>query len=274
MTESTQLFSHYFEPHFMTRDHNVERNDDGGVVEDLERNLSIVSHPEEFLNLSQGLIDESHEANFSTWFKEFVRCNPIENKFLSSLTRGPLISDTCHSVYFVNGYKFHTECHGCIRPTMNSGVCIFDSNFGDYFGRIKEIIQVEYREAPLNKTVLFKYEWFDPTMDVGVKRHNQYKLVDINQRRRYKKYKHFILAMQATQVCYVSYPNKKKEKDDWVAVLKVEPRNLIELADEEVETTSELNVPFQVDEVEVHEIDMTISIDENIYIYSYINLKS
>ncbi|KAH0651755.1 hypothetical protein KY284_031667 [Solanum tuberosum] len=70
--------------------------------------------------------------------------------------------------------------------------------------------------------------------------------------------------MQATQVCYVSYPNKKKDKDDWVAVLKVKPRNVIELLDEGVETTSELNVPFQVDEVEVHEIDMTVSIDENI----------
>jgi len=45
MTESTQLFSYYFEPHVMTRNHNVERNDDGGVVEDLEGNLSIFSHP-------------------------------------------------------------------------------------------------------------------------------------------------------------------------------------------------------------------------------------
>ncbi|KAH0748560.1 hypothetical protein KY290_027792 [Solanum tuberosum] len=116
MTESTQLFSHYFEPHVMTRDHNVGRNDDGGVVEDLEGNLSIFSHPgrlwgeakkrdlsleeikaaqtyillnceevepfvsmfmqrlqEEFPNLSQGQLDESLEANFSTWFKEFVK---------------------------------------------------------------------------------------------------------------------------------------------------------------------------------------------------------
>ncbi|KAH0671632.1 hypothetical protein KY285_025440 [Solanum tuberosum] len=160
MTESTQLFSYYFEPHVMTRNHNVERNDDGGVVEDLEGNLSIFSHPgrvwgeakkrdlsleeikaaqtyillnceevepfvsmfmqrlqEEFPNLSQGQIDESLEANFSTWFKEFVK-----------------------------------------------------------------------------------------------------------------------------------------------------PRNVIELLDEGVERTSELNVPFQVDEVEVHEIDMTVSIDENIFL--------
>ncbi|KAH0718720.1 hypothetical protein KY285_014751 [Solanum tuberosum] len=220
MTESTQLFSHYFEPHVMTRNHNVDRNDDGWDKEDIEGNLSIFSHPgrlwgeakkrdltleeikaaqtyillnceevepfvsmfmqrlqEEFPNLSQGQIDESLEANFSIWFKEFVQCNPIENEFLCSLARGPLIDATCYSAYFVNGYKFHTECHGSTRSTMNSGVCISDPNF---------------------------------------------------------------------------------------AVLKVKPRNVIELPNEEVATVSEVNVPFQVEEVEVHEIDMTISIDENI----------
>ncbi|WMV37676.1 hypothetical protein MTR67_031061, partial [Solanum verrucosum] len=45
MTESTLLFSHYFEPHVMTRNHNVDRNDDGGITEDLEGNLSIFTHP-------------------------------------------------------------------------------------------------------------------------------------------------------------------------------------------------------------------------------------
>ncbi|KAM3397863.1 hypothetical protein P3S68_001377 [Capsicum galapagoense] len=45
MMESTQLFSYYFEPHVMSRNHNVDRNDDGGVVEDLKGNLSIFSHP-------------------------------------------------------------------------------------------------------------------------------------------------------------------------------------------------------------------------------------
>ncbi|KAK4731305.1 hypothetical protein R3W88_024293 [Solanum pinnatisectum] len=173
---------------------------------------------EEFPNLSQGQIDESVETNLCVWFMEY-------NKFLRSLAGGPLIGATNHSVYFVNGYKFHTNCH------------------------------VEYREAPFKQTVLFKYEWFDPTMDVGVKRHSEYNLADINIRRRYKKYEPFILAMQATQVCYVSYPCKKKDKDDCVAVLM------------EVATTIEMNVPSQIEEVEVHNIDTTASIDENILLH-------
>ncbi|KAM3252274.1 hypothetical protein P3L10_006344 [Capsicum annuum] len=150
---------------------------------------------------------------------------------------------------------------------MNSGVCISDPNFGDYYGRIKEIIQVEYREAPLKQTVLFKCKWFDPIIDVGVKKRDRYKLVDINHRHRYKKYEPFILAMQTTQVCYVPYPSKKKNKEDWLAVLKVKPQNVIELLVEEVVITSELNVPFQVEEVEVHEIDMFVSVDEDILLH-------
>lgn len=58
----------------------------------------------------------------------------MENEFVRSLARGPLIGATCHSIYFVNGYKFHIECHGNVRSTMNSRVCISDSNFGVIMG--------------------------------------------------------------------------------------------------------------------------------------------
>ncbi|KAM3217068.1 hypothetical protein P3L10_026511 [Capsicum annuum] len=73
--------------------------------------------------------------------------------------------------------------------------------------------------------------------------------------------------MQATQVCYVPYPSKKKDKNDWLAVLKVKPQNVIELPVEEVVKTSELNVLFQFKEVEVHEIDMSVSINEDILLH-------
>ncbi|XP_060200510.1 uncharacterized protein LOC132628763 [Lycium barbarum] len=266
MAESTQLFSHYFEPHVISRHQNVARNNDGGVVEDIEGNVSIFTHPcklsreekkrdlsleeikaaqtyillntkavepfvsmyvqrlqEEFPNLSQDQIDESLETYFSIWFKEYVRSNHIENKYLRSLSHGLLIRAYDYPMCFVNGYKFHTLRRGSARLTMNRGVCISDPNVGDYYGRIQEIIQVEYREVALKKTTLFKCEWFDTTMNVGVKEHNQYKLVDVNHRRRFNKYEPFFLAMQATQVCYVSYRSTKKDKDDWLAVLKVKP---------------------------------------------------
>ncbi|KAM3281818.1 hypothetical protein P3S67_027465 [Capsicum chacoense] len=160
MTESTLLFSHYFEPYVMTRNHNVDRNNDRGIV----------------------------------------RLNHIENEFLCSLARGSLIGATSHSVYFVNGYKFHTDFHGSARSTMNSGVCISDPTFGDFYERIKETIE-------------------------------------------------------------------KKDKDDSVAVLKIKPQNVIELPDEEIKTAAKLNISFQVEEVQVYEIDMNVATDESIYLH-------
>ena len=49
-------------------------------------------------------------------------------------------------MYFVNGYKFHTESHGSMRSTSNSGVCIKGTNYSetesDYYGRLIEILQL------------------------------------------------------------------------------------------------------------------------------------
>lgn len=104
---------------------------------------------EEFPNLSQDQIDESLDTKFSIWFKEYVRSNHIENEYLCSLTHGPLISVYSYPVCFVNGYKFHTVHRGNTRSTMNNGFCISDPNIGKFYGRIQEIIQVEYDKVPL-----------------------------------------------------------------------------------------------------------------------------
>nr|XP_033510864.1 altered inheritance of mitochondria protein 44-like [Nicotiana tomentosiformis] len=73
--------------------------------------------------------------------------------------------------------------------------------------------------------------------------------------------------MQATQVCYMPYSSTKKDNNDWVAVLKVKHRDVIELPDEAITSTSEPNLPFQVEEVEVHLIDMNFTTDKNIILH-------
>lgn len=88
-------------------------------------------------------------------------------------------------MHFVNGFKFHTIHHGSIRLTTNSGVCISYPNFVDYYGRIHEITQLEYHIASLKQAILFKCEWYDPTMNVGFKEHDRYKLVYVNHRHRF-----------------------------------------------------------------------------------------
>ena len=61
--------------------------------------------------------------------------------------------------------------------TMNSGVCIKGSNYGssniDFYGRLVEILQLEYPALPIKWTILFKYEWFDRIPNFGTRIHHQ-----------------------------------------------------------------------------------------------------
>ena len=110
----------------------------------------------------------------------------------------------------MNGYKFHTREYGSERSTFNSGVCIKGSNysetFDDYFGIVEEILIVEYPRFPIKKTVLFKCQWFDPTLNVGTRVHPRYNIIEVNKRKRLSVYEPFILAMQAMQVYFCNYP--------------------------------------------------------------------
>ena len=155
-------------------------------------------------------------------------------------------------MYFVNGYKFHTESHGSMRSTSNSGVCIKGTNYseteGDYYGRLIEILQLEYPRLPIKRTILFKCNWFDPTVNVGMKVHKQYFLVDVNQKRKLSKDEPFILAMQAAQVYYVPYPSLRKDKSNWLAVCKVKARPVIDVP-AAVDKTVTTNIAFQEDEL-------------------------
>ena len=184
------------------------------------------------------------------------------NDCLRQLAKKPLrFIKRYNAFFFVNGYKFHTMGHASSKATMNSGVCIQGSNYSevvwDYYGRIKEILELEYTGLPVKKLVLFNCEWFDNTVNVGTKVHERYKLIDVNIRRRYNKYEPFVLAMQATQVYYISYPSKRRDKTDWFAVSKVRPRSVFDLLD-----TSKKIDAFQEDEVEAHQIEVTNVEDE------------
>ena len=62
-----------------------------------------------------------------------------------------------------------------MRSTSNSGVCIKGTNYSeteiDYYGRLIEILQLEYPRPPIKRTILFKCNWFDPTVNVEIKVH-------------------------------------------------------------------------------------------------------
>ena len=82
------------------------------------------------------------------------------------------------SVYFVNGYKFHTKEWSIDRKTIKCGVTVKGEDHGNeenyYYRIIKEILQLEYPREPSKQLILFNYEWFDVVLNRGVKIHEQY----------------------------------------------------------------------------------------------------
>nr|GMC66452.1 uncharacterized protein LOC109179592 [Ipomoea batatas] len=147
---------------------------------------------------------------------------------------------------------------------MNSGVCIKGINYSidesDYYGRLVEVVQVEYPGLPVKRTILFKCEWFDPTT-VGMKVHSQYKLVEVNHKRRFNRYEPFVLAMQAAQVYYCTYPSLRRDKLDWWAVCKIKARSEVEVPESSISSEESLiPPPFQEEITDNHDL---MQIDED-----------
>nr|GLL21135.1 uncharacterized protein LOC109179592 [Ipomoea trifida] len=217
-------------------------------------------------NISSTTIDGKLENEFANWFNDYAHdpSNNISNKFIKDLAKGPLRCVNTYSGYYVNGFKFHTIGYGGTKETMNSGVCIKGINYSidesDYYGRLVEVVQVEYPGLPVKRTILFKCEWFDPTT-VGMKVHSQYKLVEVNHKRRFNRYEPFVLAMQAAQVYYCTYPSLRRDKLDWWAVCKIKARSEVEVPESSISSEESLiPPPFQEEITDNHDL---MQIDED-----------
>ncbi|KAK6789493.1 hypothetical protein RDI58_013293 [Solanum bulbocastanum] len=133
---------------------------------------------------------------------------------------------------YVNGFKFQNEEISRNKKTNNSGVYI-QGDVDDtgqtieYYGVIQEIIEVRYLGWPKKKIVLFRCEWFDPS-HIGTKMDHQHNIIEVNHTRKYRSYDPFIIAQNAKQVYYASYP-LRRDKADWWVVIKSKPVGRIEI---------------------------------------------
>ncbi|GKC92947.1 G-patch and R3H domain-containing protein [Tanacetum coccineum] len=96
---------------------------------------------------------------------------------------------------FVNGYKFHTKDYGEHQTTINSGY----------------------------QVTLFKCHWFDN--ERGIKVDGKRGLVDINIKSKLGGNDPFMLAEQAQQVYYTTYPVRKISRIEWLGVCKTIARS-------------------------------------------------
>ncbi|KAK2369072.1 hypothetical protein QL285_082226 [Trifolium repens] len=232
------------------------------------------SHP----NICQTVVDGRIASEFPRWFRAYVhdKNNMVQNLYLHQLAHGPKKKVHTWPIYFVNGFKFHTEGWSDGKKTINCGVCVKGDDEGVeenyYYGNIKEIMLVEYLGEPTKQLVLFNCEWFDVVANRGMKVQHQYGIVEVNHRRRYSNYDPFIFATNAIQVYYVPYPGKLKEKIDWWVAIKTKPRGRVDdrytlevaYQDSTTTTTSVDSVANEelhghlIDEGEYEEIEMSI----------------
>lgn len=161
----------------------------------------------------------------------FDKNNNVSCPYLQSLAWGPVNKANSWPMYYVNGYKFHTFEWGQGRATDNSGVCVrgdAGSGEGDWYGVIKQILEIEYvGDGPPKLVVLFSCDWYDPRRPDGTRIHNQYKITEVNYTKRYGAYDPFIIAQNARQVYYAPYPGKCRK--NWKMVMKTKPRGRVEV---------------------------------------------
>jgi len=138
------------------------------------------------------------------------------------------------NVYVVNGYRFHTMRYEQSRPnrrTTNTGVFTPGQDGVEYYGRVEKIYELKFHGSVPLTPVIFKCHWFDPTLT----RHTpSVGLVEIRQDSTLQGEDVYIVAQQAIQVYYLSYPCQTDHRlRGWDVVYKVSPHGKLPLPNNE-----------------------------------------
>ncbi|CAH9095555.1 unnamed protein product, partial [Cuscuta epithymum] len=264
-SEMGTFASYYFPDDVPTKAHRVPRFDDGALINDdasvsifaqkakvigassrryMDQDESLAVHSyvlqncpeiepfrETFLNTtgSTSDCDTMLQKQFPLWFYHHVQNDMTDHpRWVRALSGFPSPYVTTYQTLNINGYKFNTAARSEDRATSNYGVMVnctsYDGSTLEYYGLIQEIIQLEYQDY---KVIVFKCEWFEPS-NRGTRVHPQYKIVDVNIQYRLRGADCYILASQADQVVYVSYPSAKKRVNRWFSVVQCMPRAFVE----------------------------------------------
>jgi hypothetical protein len=148
---------------------------------------------------------------------------------LRRLSHGCGLKVKSYDIYEVNGYRFRFEKYKKFRgnlTTTNTGVIVasFDDDINnelEYYGIIKDIIELKFDGDSEFSLVLFECHWFHPTN--GVRHLRRFGLVEVAHAS-CNPAKPFVLSNQVKQVYYLPYPCKSDPSLDggWVTY-KVSP---------------------------------------------------
>ena len=93
-----------------------------------------------------------YQVNSSTQF--------VTNLLIQNIGWGSTPNMRYWSMYFMNGYKFHTVEWSNSRSTEIFGVCVPGTWIGSlkisYYEKIMDIIELKYASLPIKRVILFK----------------------------------------------------------------------------------------------------------------------
>ena len=148
--------------------------------------------------------------------------------------------------YDVNGYRFRSSIFGSSHPmaaTQNSGVVTratdMEGHEACYYGKIKNIIEITFAGNKPLALVFFECKWYDPKYY-----RTEFGMTQIQPEKLLQGHDTYILAHQADQVYFSTYPCKKLSK--WRVVYNVNPRERLYTPGEDEYQIGHLE---QVDEV-------------------------
>nr|XP_015610751.1 uncharacterized protein LOC107278789 isoform X1 [Oryza sativa Japonica Group] len=184
-------------------------------------------------NILQNGAGRDH-PNFVSWFCKKSMMDETMSDDLKQIARGCHTRVLLYNIYDVNGYRFRTHKYEQERPnatTINSGLVTIGQGENDemteYYGYIKEIIEISFDGTKPLTLVLFNCHWFDPSQ---VRYSPRYGLVEVAHASILPKFEPFVIAHQATQVYYMPYPCKSvQDLTNWWVVYKVQPIGRLEV---------------------------------------------
>ncbi|GJW26763.1 transposon, En/Spm-like protein [Tanacetum coccineum] len=229
-----------------TRLNYVPRNDDGGHVGEKSK-VNAFSHPcqpfgeatEKLLVGSEYIVAERYVllncAEITPFVKEFddlmTAANlSIRDEELDHLRDLEFSKWVKGRVSVLSKVAYHNQIDstrktGEHQATINSGVCVRGSCYNDYgkdyYGILLDVIQLHYVGG--YRVTLFKCHWFDN--ERGIKVDGKHGLVDINIKSKLGGNDPFVLAEQAQQVYYTTYPARKRSRIEWLGVCKTTARS-------------------------------------------------
>jgi hypothetical protein len=162
-----------------------------------------------------------------------------------ALSSGPDLRVRSYSSCVVNGVRFCTVERDKNKKTQNSGVACassYRSEMIDYYGTLKEIIELEYNakdDATKRTVVVFRCDWYKlDGKHTAVRNDGFFKSINIGSLW-YKK-DCFILATQATQVFYLP---DIKNGSNWRIVQTFKHRHLYNVS--EIDGVVSTAAPYQ-----------------------------